>query len=441
MKKFRFLYRLVSAFLTRHKKIFLLGFIAGICSFFLLPKLIPLLPKTQATISIGMVGRFKIDEIPLEIQDLISMGLTKTDKNGNSLPALADNWTVDESGQNYIFTLNNLSWQDSTKVLASDINYNFKDVETKVLDAHKIQYTLKEPFAAFPIIVSKPIFKKGFIGTSDYKVKRIVQNGQYLGSISLESINNQKTDLIYRFYPSEASVKTAYKLGEINQISGLIDSSGFENWENIQITSNVVYNQFVGIFFNTAKAPFSDKSFRQALAYALKKDYGNLKVYSPVNPQSWAYNSDVKTYDYDLVNAKKLLAKSLGDQKISSVRIRIVTLSSLLKEAESIKQSWETLGLKVEIGAFSSLDNDFDTLLAIQEIPDDPDQYNLWHSTQDSNITHFNNPRIDKLLEDGRKTMDKNTRKNIYFDFQRYLAEEIPVIFLYHPTTYNISRK
>ncbi|PIU03557.1 hypothetical protein COT44_02520 [Candidatus Shapirobacteria bacterium CG08_land_8_20_14_0_20_39_18] len=441
MKKIRFLYRLLSAFLDRHKKIFFLGFTTGICSFFFLPKLIPLLPKTKAAVRIGMVGRFKIDEIPLEIQDSISLGLTKTDINGNSLPALADNWSVDESGKNYVFTLGDHFWQNSTKVLASDINYNFKDVETKVLDTQKIQYTLKEPFAAFPIIVSKPIFKKGFMGVGNYKVNHITKNGQYLELISLESINNQKPDLKYRFYPSDASIKTAYKLGEINQISGLIDLSGFENWKNIQISPNVHYNQFVGIFFNTAKPPFSDKSFRQSLAYALKKDYGNLKVYGPINPQSWAYNSDVKTYDYDLANAKKLLAKSLGDQKISSVRIKIVTLSSLLKEAESVKQSWEALGLKVEIGAFSSLDNDFDALLAIQEIPDDPDQYNLWHSSQDSNITHFNNPRIDKLLEDGRKTMDKNIRKNIYFDFQRYLAEEIPVIFLYYPTTYNISRK
>ncbi|KKQ55358.1 MAG: ABC-type dipeptide transport system, periplasmic component, partial [Candidatus Woesebacteria bacterium GW2011_GWC1_38_13] len=63
-------------------------------------------------------------------------------------------------------------------------------------------------------------------------------------------------------------------------------------------------------------------------------------------------------------------------------------------------------------------------------------------STQsETNITKYKNLRIDKILEDGRVEQDKEKRKELYFDFQRFLIEDSPAIFLYHPVWYNIHRK
>ncbi len=45
----------------------------------------------------------------------------------------------------------------------------------------------------------------------------------------------------------------------------------------------------------------------------------------------------------------------------------------------------------------------------------------LWHTGQDNNITKYENKRIDKLLEDGRKTLDFTERKKIYNDVTKYL--------------------
>ncbi|MFA5795842.1 MAG: hypothetical protein WC885_01540, partial [Candidatus Shapirobacteria bacterium] len=74
-------------------------------------------------------------------------------------------------------------------------------------------------------------------------------------------------------------------------------------------------------------------------------------------------------------------------------------------------------------------------------IPADPDQYTFWHSTQEkTNITHLNNSRIDKLLEEGRLTFNLQDRKKIYLDFQKFLLEESPVIFISYPTIYSVSR-
>jgi len=76
------------------------------------------------------------------------------------------------------------------------------------------------------------------------------------------------------------------------------------------------------------------------------------------------------------------------------------------------------------------------------EIPKDVDQYPLWHSTQsDTNMSKFSNFRIDKLLEEGRVELDTDERRKIYLDFQRFLLEEAPAAFLYHPRYYSITRK
>jgi peptide/nickel transport system substrate-binding protein len=90
-------------------------------------------------------------------------------------------------------------------------------------------------------------------------------------------------------------------------------------------------------------------------------------------------------------------------------------------------------------------------LLINQPIPIDPDQYTLWHSTQATNLTNNavgensdennDNAKIDKLLEDGRQTLDPEDRRLIYLDFQRFLVEYTPAVFLYHPTSYTILRK
>ena len=65
----------------------------------------------------------------------------------------------------------------------------------------------------------------------------------------------------------------------------------------------------------------------------------------------------------------------------------------------------------------------------------------FWHSTQTAtNITGYANVKIDKLLEDGRQELDPAKRKSIYADFQRYLTEDVPAIFMYYPNSFTVTR-
>lgn len=438
--KIRFYNRITSAFWQKRKKLIILGFLFGIGSFFLIYHFFNL--KQEKVEKIGLVGKFTLNEIPLEIQKLISDGLTEVSADGSPQPSLANAWEVKNEGREYLFTLkDNLFWQNGKPVLASDIDLKFSDVASLVIDQKTIKFQLKEAFSPFPVVVARPVFKKGMIGTGEYRVKKIKRNGQIIESLSLEPIKDKtKPKKIFRFYPTEETARIGFKLGEVNQLEELVRPEDLLSWKKVKVTPEIMENRFVAVFFNTNQPQLTDKSTRQALAYAIKKPKEN-RALDSFNTTSWAYNPDVKPYDYDLQNAKKLLeSQNGGENKESLKEIELSTFSSLLPVAEEIKKDWEELGVTTKIKVVSFPSDDYQALLATQEIPSDPDQYLFWHSTQTTNVSHYKSPKLDKLLEDGRKNLDQEARKTIYLDFQRFLVEETPAVFLFHPTVYNLTR-
>jgi len=163
-----------------------------------------------------------------------------------------------------------------------------------------------------------------------------------------------------------------------------------------------------------------------------KTNLPGIRAIGPISPNSWGYNPQVKQYQKDIEKTKE--AKDL--------QIKLSTLPNLLSTAEIIANDWKEAGITTEIEVVSAIPTNYQAFLATVDIPKDPDQYSLWHSTQTgTNISNYKNPRIDKLLEDGRTELDQETRRKIYLDFQKFLVEDVPTIFLYHPTFYTIIRK
>jgi peptide/nickel transport system substrate-binding protein len=116
-------------------------------------------------------------------------------------------------------------------------------------------------------------------------------------------------------------------------------------------------------------------------------------------------------------------------------------LTKYKRTAQTIAQNWKQIGVKVKIEEVDTVPKDFQLYVGDFNVPKDPDQYTLWHTGEINNITKFSNLRIDKLLEDGRKTVNQEERLKIYFDFQKYLIDESPASFLYFPYEYEFVRK
>lgn len=436
-KKVRFFFFFIWALFKKHRKLLLLGFIIGIITSVLLP-IIGKKIFSKNTERIGILGKFTYDKLPMEVQQKIGEGLTEVSLNGEVFPKLAESWEINKDGKEYIFTLKeNLFWHDGKPVKAADVNYNFSDVTTTALDDRKIKFELKEPFSPFFSVVSQPLFKKDWIGTGEYKIKKIKRNGQLVEKVLLVAARgNSKKKIDIKFYPTEEAIRTAFKLGEIDVIQEISHPEELTSWKKIKITLQVKYNRFVGIFFNTSNGPLAKKSVRQALAYAIQKRWP-YRALTPINPHSWVYNPNVKPYSFDLRKAKEFLRKENGEE-IKEIELSV--FPSLLEVAENIKNDWEKLGILVKIKVTNNLEDNFQAILATQEIPTDPDQYIFWHSTQEFNITKYKSPKVDKLLEEGRKNFEMEKRKELYQEFQKTLAEDVPVVFLFHPIVYTISR-
>ena len=48
-------------------------------------------------------------------------------------------------------------------------------------------------------------------------------------------------------------------------------------------------------------------------------------------------------------------------------------------------------------------------------------------------VSGISSPKLDKLLEDARKTLDPKVRAEKYVEFSKHLLDESPAVFLYYP--------
>lgn len=438
-RRLRFTYWYLKSYVDRYLWIILVSFLAGLVFFKILFPVIKAHLFAKPLQKIGLIGTFTENSLPPEIQNLLSTGLTTLSASGSALPGVAKNLTIKDEGKLYIFEIkDNIYWQDGKKLTADDINYNFKDVVGKPLDKTHFQFKLKEPFSPFLNFLSQPLFKRRLIGLGNYRVKNIEKNGRFLKNLTLESKANI---LIYKFFPNEKSALSAFKLGEINVLKGISSPYDLKKWPKVRIEPELKLDTVVVLFFNTHNKYFRDKSFRQALTYAVPdKQIKEVKATSPINPISWAYNENLKTYNFNLEEAERLLEKATeaSDSSKLTGKIVVTAVKPYDKYLKPIAESWRKLGLYIEERTENIVPYNFDVLLASQEVFSDPDQYLYWHSTSDRNLTKYTSPRVDKLLEDGRKIIDFEERRQKYLDFQKFLVEDNPATFLYYPTVFNI---
>ncbi len=444
LQKGRLLFLIARELSHKHTKALVLGFVSGFILSIGFFRLFPII-KQQWFIPIdriGMVGNFTPAALPLTIQQHISEGLTTVRSDGTVAPGLSTSWTATDSGKMFIFTLrSDAVWQNGKKVTASDINYNIHNVVFSPIDQFTLRANLKAPYSAFPVIVSKPLFLNALVGLGNYRVSNVQLKGNSIVYMRLVPvIRTIHREREYRFYNTEAEAILAFKMGEVNEIDDLSTPADLTNWGKSTVTIESNYNRIISIYFNITDPQVSDKAVRQALAYAIPYRTDLERAYSPISKVSWAYSDKIKKYSFDMSAAKTLFGNT--KEGSSTGHLTISTFAPYLSDAQSIAASWTTLGIKTDVRVENSVPETYQVLLSAQDVPPDPDQYPLWHSTQtETNITNYANVKIDKLLEDGRQEMDIHKRKAIYADFQRYLTEDVPAAFLYYAKSYIITRK
>lgn len=399
---------------------------------------------------IGIIGAYTLENLPNYILEEVSGGLTSISHDGKTQSSLAKYWKIQDNGKTYIFYLrDDLYFSDGKNFTSEDVNYNFSNVTIMRPAKYVVVFKLKETYAPFLVTVSRPIFRKPFIGIGEYKIKNLKLNGNFIESVTLASNNNQYRLKTYQVYPNVDSLKLGFMLGEISEAKGLTDidfkKTKLTNYPNASLEKSINYGKLVALFYNNQDKILSDKKIRNALSYAIPDNftYGK-RSYAPYPDVSWAYknNADLyEKYSQDIAHASLLLSNSNSATEGANLNLEIKTLPKYKQTAEEISKQWQKLNIKTKIVIVNLLPGNFQIFLGDFNVSKDPDQYSLWHSTQVNNITNYKSLRIDKFLEDGRQTADINERKNIYTDFQKYLLDDSPAAFLYFPYEYDLKRR
>lgn len=446
----RYYFWLVKAYIKRWKRTIFTSLLLGIVistagilflNFYILPSLDNKIQR------IGVFGVYTPENLPESILTDVSYGLTTIQEDGSIAPAAAEKWEIKQDGKEYVFYLKrNLTFHNDDPLTASTLPLNFKDAQKKVIDEYTVSYTLNAPYSPFLATVSKPILLEDFSGLGQYILRDVELNAGYIQSLVLQDKNDRLHKKNVYFYPTQSALKTAYMLGEVDEISGVftpnLDGKNISKWQNTVTKKDINYNELVTVFYNNADSNLSNKKYRQALNYAIPEtfEYGE-RAHSPIPPNSMYFSHVPNIGISDVEIAREVLSTSGVP---TDTVIEITTTSDLESSAKILAKQWQKAGVQSKIKVIDDirdLSPNFHVLLYRYRLPDDPDQYTFWHSDQVNNIGKYKNLRIDKLLEDGRVETNSEKRITIYADFQKYLLDDVPASFLYFPTEYTISRK
>jgi peptide/nickel transport system substrate-binding protein len=201
------------------------------------------------------------------------------------------------------------------------------------------------------------------------------------------------------------------------------------------------------VMLNESKPPFDNIKAREALARAADFDEVNAilnagittQATGPFAPGNIGNLDDTGFPTYDLDEAKRLVEEyeSETGQQLSFT-YTTTNAQATLDQAQLLKEQAEAAGMSVEIITVdqstqidSAISGDFEAIGWRNHPGGDPDQqYNWWKSGSPVNFGRFNDPEIDRLLDQGRTSLDN--REQVYEDLNRRFGEEVHNVWLWY---------
>src|SRR5712691_10062801 len=362
-----------------------------------------------------------------QVIGLMFDGLMNYSKNGDLVPALAKSMPVTSSdGLTYKFTLrDNLKFSDGQPLTADDVVFTYQ-----------LAYDAKYKDVSSP--------RRGDLQ-------------KYIASVTAPDL----------------------KTGEID--IGPVDPSQFDN---VKTATNVAMSEFpvpTFTFYAYNLDPtklggqlFGDKAVRQALLYALNRQqivsavfFGHGSVANSVEPPtSWAYKDKPQVLiGFDKAKAESLLdsagwakgsdgIRAKGGQKLKFTMITNAGNKQRESMLTVMQQSWKDIGVDAtpSLIQFPQLVSQivsirtFDMFLVGFNWGIDPDEAPLFHSRNTApggfNGADFKNSQVDSILDQALVTLDRNTRKQLYGQFQDIMSDEVPSpILLFNSGIWGVSTR
>ncbi len=363
----------------------------------------------------------------------------------------------------------------------------------QVVDTSTVKFVLSQPVSTFLYkltgfkIIPEHIYKDISDPVSFLDPQTVIGTGPFL----LEEYNKEHGS--YRFVTNEKfwGPETAVKAVEFIPVSdsliafeqGKIDFTGvspdtlarFKSDPDVRIVQQPAFWGYQ-FYFNMKKFPeLNDRKIRQAFAYAIDRDElvekiarsagkpGKMGILS--EDHIW-YNPDQPEYDYNPDKARTLLDEAgwidtdgdgIRDKNGKKLSYVLSLSSGEVRIGELIKERLSEVGIDVQVKALESKSRDanlnkgnFELLIG---------GFGGWGADADylrtrycdtglqsesvasgAAVYGYHNDTLNTLGAQELQEPDDGKRKEIVYDMQTVLAEDIPAIPLYYTTSYDAWR-
>jgi peptide/nickel transport system substrate-binding protein len=336
-------------------------------------------------------------------------------------------------------------------------------------------------------IVPKHIFST-FKPSDDPSIEQIIGSGPFVlkewvkGSHVLVERNPLYWDapkpyldrIVFRFIEDSGARSAAFETGEADigpNAVALGDLARFKALGKFVVDTTVFgysgpLNQ---LLVNLENPILQDVRVRQAIAHAINLEAINKIVffgYGQVSPTpisiaetKW-YDPDIGPAKFDTGLADKLLDEAGHKRGDGGVRFKLRLTNNPYNPPEYLdflRPALAKVGIDIDLQRFDfatyvkTIYTDRTWDLAVEDCGNifDPSagaqrlywSKNIKLGLPFSNGAHYANPKVDELLEAAAVETDEKKRRDLFFQFQEIIAQELPVINLIAPPTIIVAKK
>jgi len=366
---------------------------------------------------------------------------------------------------------------------ANAARYMLESVDrVEVVDRYTVKFLLKEPFVWLVDVLANPIMwivapevvqqfgdlkkAESAIGTGPFLLERYEPNVKTVFTRNPDYFRQGEpyVDGVEWVVVEDASAALAmYRGGQLDCGPAPWWSVRQEDLESVKKTHpHLQYHDFLStvshaIYMRTDQAPFNDVRVRRAISHAVDRQAiidavflrGELTPAISRGLSEWSPRIDelgagARYYQHDPQEARRLLAEAgvpKGFKTHMSTTAGTGAGRQITDAAQLAQHSLKEVGIEAELkiqeyGAYMATTwaGKFDGM-AFGPISNawEPDSvlYGLYAPDQPRNSGHVNDPKITAMLKEQRRTQDREARKKLIFDLQRYIAEQQYYVYLY----------
>jgi len=427
-------------------------------------------------------------------------------------PALARSWTQSADGLTYTFKLQeNVKWHDGKPFTAADVLFSTKTylpetnpraravlanvAEIAAPDAYTVVFRMKQPFGPFlgsfvpsnMPMVPKHIYEgtdfrtnpanQTPIGTGPFKFKEW-QRGQYIHLVRNEEYwkpgQPYLDEIYFRILPDAAARAFALETQQVD-VAGpdtveLFDVARLAALPHLAATNkgSEFASPMTWIELNHRVAPLGDKRFRQALMYAIDRNFLRDKIWfghaavpnGPIASTTRFHDSSIKPYPYDPKKADAILDEMGLKRGSDGMRVTLNFMplpygETWKRMGEYIKQALGRVGINVNLettdpaGWLQRIANWEYQMTAdrLQQFGDPAVgvsrtyiSSNIKKGVPFNNTMGYENKAVDDLFARAASAVSDAERQRLYSEVQKILADDVPVAWMLEirtPTLYN----